>query len=155
MAATVTVDSQNHTNGQLKRYGSLNVGVYVNPGGVAVTANQFRLGAGDFELFLQPSGGYVPEYIRSTKKIIVRLRGSHTHALHFNNADVADGASARVNVGTNLMGANTGTDVAVAGVQDTTGAGGVVASAAEVLGEVANAVDLSAISFRFEASGAF
>lgn len=51
---------------------------------------------------------------------------AHTHALHFNNADVADSAGARVNVGTNLMGANTGADVAVAGVVDTAGAGGIV-----------------------------
>ena len=105
---------------------------------------------------------------------------AHTHALHFNNADVVDGTTTTVNVGTNLMGANTGTDIAVAGVVDTTGVGGIVqitggtpagtvgigtgtnsapaftgtAVAAAVLVEVANATNLATLTgVRFEALG--
>ena len=40
---------------------------------------------------------------------------THSHILNFKNAAVADGATTRVNVGTNLLGANTGGDLAVAG----------------------------------------
>ena len=46
--------------------------------------------------------------------------------MFLNNAEVADGATARVNAGTNLLGANTGSDISIAGVADTSGHGGVV-----------------------------
>lgn len=50
---------------------------------------------------------------------------SHTHALNLKNAAVADGATTRVNAGTNLLGANTGSDITVAGA----GANGGIANA--------------------------
>jgi hypothetical protein len=40
---------------------------------------------------------------------------AHSHALLLKNAAVADGATTRVNAGTNLLGANTGSDITVAG----------------------------------------
>lgn len=40
---------------------------------------------------------------------------THTHSLLLKNAAVADGATTRVNAGTNLLGANTGSDITVAG----------------------------------------
>lgn len=53
--------------------------------------------------------------------------GTHTHDLLLKNAAVADGATTRVNAGTNLLGANTGSDITVTG----SGAnGGVVAASA-------------------------
>lgn len=53
--------------------------------------------------------------------------GTHTHDLLLKNAAVADGATTRVNAGTNLLGANTGSDITVAG----SGAnGGIVAASA-------------------------
>jgi hypothetical protein len=58
------------------------------------------------------------------------VSASHTHALHLNNADVADGATTTVNAGANLLGCNTGADLSVAGVANTSGAGGIVAVAA-------------------------
>ncbi len=52
---------------------------------------------------------------------------THTHNLLLKNAAVADSAGARVNAGTNLLGANTGSDITVAG----SGAnGGIVAASA-------------------------
>lgn len=40
---------------------------------------------------------------------------THSHILNLKNAAVADGATTRVNAGTNLLGANTGSDITVAG----------------------------------------
>ena len=51
--------------------------------------------------------------------------GNHTHNLTLKNAAVSDGATTRVNAGTNLLGANTGSDITVAGA----GANGGVANA--------------------------
>jgi len=51
--------------------------------------------------------------------------GNHTHNLTLKNAAVADGTTTRVNAGTNLLGANTGSDITVAGA----GANGGIANA--------------------------
>jgi hypothetical protein len=51
--------------------------------------------------------------------------GNHTHTLNLKNAAVSDGATTRVNAGTNLLGANTGSDIAIAGA----GANGGIANA--------------------------
>lgn len=51
---------------------------------------------------------------------------AHGHVLHLNDADVGDGATTRVNAGTNLLGANTGADLEIASVPDATGAGGII-----------------------------
>lgn len=50
---------------------------------------------------------------------------NHTHSLTLKNAAVADGATTRVNAGTNLLGANTGSDITIAGA----GANGGIANA--------------------------
>lgn len=64
--------------------------------------------------------------------------GTHTHDLFLKDAAVADGATTRVNAGTNLLGANTGSDITVAG----SGAnGGIVAASA---GTPAGSLSLSA-----------
>lgn len=78
---------------------------------------------------------------------------AHSHTLNFKNAAVADGATTRVNAGTNLLGANTGSDIAVAGA----GANGGIANTTTVFTgtavsagpavEVPNATDLSALRF--------
>lgn len=67
---------------------------------------------------------------------------SHNHTLFLNDAEVADGATTRVNAGTNLLGAGTGSDVSIAGVANTAGHGGIVtatlaAAAGTELGNVA------------------
>lgn len=61
---------------------------------------------------------------------------AHSHALALKNAAVADDATTRVNAGTNLLGANTGSDITVAGG----GANGGVqtASAGTPAGTIAN-----------------
>jgi len=77
---------------------------------------------------------------------------AHSHPLTLKNAAVADGATTRVNAGTNLLGANTGSDITVAGgganggVQNSTAAN-------QNLVQVANATDLSAVSCRLMGFG--
>lgn len=119
------------------------------------------------------SAGFTPAGTVAAPTFTGAALAAHTHALHFNNADVADGAGTRVNIGTDLLGANTGADVAVAGVADTSGHGGVLqvtagtpagtnsapaftgsAVAAAALVEVSNATDLSSLTgVRFRAEG--
>ncbi len=53
--------------------------------------------------------------------------GTHTHDLLLKDAAVVDGATTRVNAGTNLLGANTGSDITVAGSGVN---GGIVAASA-------------------------
>lgn len=104
----------------------------------------------------QGTSGYKFQYDQSAEKLVIvqAPAQSHTHALHFNNADVADGATTRVNVGTNLMGAGTGSDIAVAGVLNTSGAGGIVQTtlAAAALAE-ASAVAIAAQTIEVEVVG--
>lgn len=100
----------------------------------------------------QGTSGYSFQYDQSESKLVVIQGGSHTHALHFNNADVTDGAGSRINAGTNLLGANTGSDIAVAGVQDTSGAGGIVAAVAGAGGQV-SAVAIAAQTIEVEVIG--
>lgn len=82
--------------------------------------------------------------------------GTHTHDLLLKNAAVADGATTRVNAGTNLLGANTGSDITVAG----SGANGgiVAASAGTPAGTIAYAATapadgvIVAVRFSFDGS---
>jgi hypothetical protein len=80
--------------------------------------------------FLVPTftaGAYTPAGTISTPTFTGSALGTHTHDLLLKNAAVADGATTRVNAGTNLLGANTGSDITVAG----SGAnGGIVAASA-------------------------
>lgn len=52
--------------------------------------------------------------------------GSHTHDLFLKDGDVADGTTTRVNAGDDLLGANTGGDLTVHGVANTSGHGGIL-----------------------------
>lgn len=85
--------------------------------------------------------------------VIATRQGVHTHALHLNEGDQADGAGTRVNAAANRLGANTGADIAVAGVVDTTGVGGIVQAAQSALAQVTAAVDLSTTIIRILAMG--
>lgn len=91
--------------------------------------------------------GYILGFNRTTGKFKAYYRPAHSHTLFLDNADVADSAGARVNAGTNLLGANTGSDISIAGVADTSGDGGIVQAAAGALTEVANDVDLGTFDF--------
>lgn len=98
--------------------------------------------------------GYSFVYDTTNKKLLagVGTGVAHSHALLLKNAAVADGATTRVNGGTNLLGANTGSDITVAGGGAN---GGVQAATAAnaAFTEVANAVNLSTIRVRLQFVG--
>ena len=100
----------------------------------------------------QGTSGYTFQYDQSAVKLVVMQNASHTHALHLNNADVTDGTTTTVNAGANLLGCNTGADLAVAGVADTTGVGGIVNNTALASGE-ASAVAIAAQTIEVEVIG--
>ena len=118
---------------------------YPTGGETGLTAASLGLDAVLLINFDQPAG-ITLEYNYSNGQVLAYRSAVHTHALHLNHADVVDGATTRVNAGTNLLGANTGSDIAVAGVAATTGVGGIVQAAQGALGEVSNTVDLSTIA---------
>jgi hypothetical protein len=153
----VTFDSSYPTNGEL---------VDKSQVGLSNIIGAMHLGVAD-----ATSAGIVPIYKPSTGKLLAMrvtavgtvaaptfTGAAHTHTLNLKNAAVADGATTRVNAGTNLLGANTGADIAVAGNGANGGnanatAGGTNSAPAFTgtdsnLAEVANAVDLSAVTVR-------
>ena len=103
-------------------------------GGIPLTIGKFGMKATieSMSIVDAASNVYDFKYDQSANKLLVLSR-SHTHNLHLNNGEAADAAGTRVNAATNLLGANSGADVLVAGVDDVSGHGGVVKHA---LGEI-------------------
>lgn len=97
----------------------------------------------------QGTSGYKFQYVGSSEKLVMIYGGSHTHNLLLKNAAVADGATARVNAGANLLGANTGSDLTVTGGGAN---GGIVAGVAGEGGE-ASAVAVAAQTIIVEVIG--
>lgn len=142
-ALTVTVQER-HVVGDLRAI-TANVQFstsYATGGDTGLTAAALGLDSIILVNLDQPVG-YTLGYNYSNGNVLAFRSAVHTHALHFDDADVVDGATTRVNVGTNLLGANTGGDLAVAGVADTTGDGGIVQVAQAALAEVTATTDLS------------
>ncbi len=88
--------------------------------------------------------GFMYKYDLSAETIRIYQSAIHTHDLHLGNADVVDGATTRVNAGTNLLGANTGADILVAGVAAVGAEGGILQVAAGAMTEVPNAFTAAA-----------
>lgn len=68
--------------------------------------------------FLAPvftAGAYTPAGTVSAPTFTGTVLGNHNHTLNLKNAAVSDGATTSVNAGTNLLGANTGSDITIAG----------------------------------------
>lgn len=81
-------------------------------------------GAWLFLQFLAPTftaGAYTPAGTISAPIFTGSALGNHSHDLFLKNAAVSDGATTAVNAGTNLLGANTGSDITVAGGAATNG----------------------------------
>lgn len=101
----------------------------------------------------QGASGYKFQYDQSAEKLIVMQAPAqtHTHDLFFRDNAVADGATTRVNIGANLMGANTGSNITVTG----SGAnGGVVSTALAAAGlSEASAVAIAAQTIEVEVIG--
>lgn len=124
-------------------------------GGVPIT--KAKLGCPNIieqlTVFDKGTSGYQWTYDRTNEKLVgmqspVR---THTHDLLLKNAAVADGGTARVNAGANLLGANTGGDLTITG----SGAnGGIVSStlAAAALTELST-IAIAAQSLKVEVVG--
>lgn len=88
-------------------------------GGIPVSLGQLGMTAFVRSLMVFDNGisAYEWSYDKTNKKLVAKqVPGvAHSHALSLKNAAVADGATTRVNAGTNLLGANTGSDITVAG----------------------------------------
>lgn len=97
----------------------------------------------------QGTSGYGFQYDSVNKKLVVMQSGSHTHNLLLKNAAVADGATARVNAGANLLGANTGGDLTITGGGAN---GGIVATTIGTASE-ASTVAIAAQSIMVEVVG--
>lgn len=89
----------------------------------------------------QGTSGYKFQYDQDQEKLVVMQAPAqtHSHTLSLKNAAVADGATTRVNAGANLLGANTGGDLTIAGG----GANGGVASATLAAAALAQASTLA------------
>lgn len=84
------------------------------------------------EVFDDGVSAYKWIYDATNKKLVATQAPAqtHSHTLNLKNAAVADGATTRVNAGTNLLGANTGSDIAVAGGGANGGVGAATLAAA-------------------------
>lgn len=108
------------------------------------------------KIFDMGTTGFIFNYDRTNEKIVMIQTDakSHTHDLHLNDADVADGATTRVNAGADLLGANTGGDLLISGVANVAGVGGIVNTAiAAAPGAEPSAVTIAAQTIRLEAVG--
>jgi hypothetical protein len=81
--------------------------------------------------------GYIYKWDAVNNKIRIYYPvGTHTHDLKLVNAAVSDGSTTRVNAGTNAIGANTGSNITVAGASTS---GGIQNNTAAVATEVTTA----------------
>lgn len=96
------------------------------------------------------ASGYAYKYDAVNKKILLYANAAHSHPLTLKNAAVADGATTRVNAGANLLGANTGSDITVAGGGAN---GGVQLSTALAASEVLSSVAPAATTLYVEVVG--
>lgn len=90
-----------------------------------------------FEIVDSGGAPYGFTYDKTNVKLRMSQSAAHSHSLLLKDAAVVDGATTRVNAGTNLLGANTGTSITVAGGGAN---GGVQSVAAGVFSELTNTV---------------
>lgn len=121
-------------------------------GGVPVTKAKLGLPVTIDSFIVEDSGASVYSYTvdRANLKLIMFQSPAHSHSLTLKNAAVADGATTRVNAGTNLLGANTGSDITVAGGGAN---GGVAAVSAGGFLQLTNSVAPAAQSIKITAIG--
>lgn len=88
-------------------------------GGVPLTKSKLGLPVVVESLVVYDSGtsGYRWTYDKANEKLVAMQAPAqtHSHDISLKNAAVADSAGSRVNAGANLLGANTGGDLTVAG----------------------------------------
>lgn len=81
-------------------------------------------------------GGYTWSYDRTNQKLVAADMSGHGHSLFLKNAAVADAVNNRVNAAaSNLLGANTGSNVTVVASDGATTGGVVTAAAGTLMGQ--------------------
>lgn len=140
MAATITVARTTTRPGEVRSYGTLNLGIYAT-GGPAVVPNNFKLGDGAFDLRLFPTTtGHHAGYDKTNKKILAYTQG------------MTMGATAAQALANGALPLND------AGAEGTARLATSAADAVHKFGpllEVTNTTDLSAVTFAFEAVGQY
>jgi hypothetical protein len=89
MASSTIIDPSPNPGGglgQTTKIGTVNLGVYVNPGGVAVTASQCGLGV-LHDLDVRPAAGYVAAWDKAAGVVRAYQQGAGAGAL----TEVANG----------------------------------------------------------------
>jgi hypothetical protein len=129
---------------------------YSNAARPTIVVNGLRVidSVNDVVVFCNDSGYECSVVSVSGNVVTFKVRtplGAHLHNLKFKDADVApDAAGTRVNVGTDKIGANAGTDITVT---STDGTRGVQNSTAAQATEVANVTALNTLTFTAQAYG--
>lgn len=120
-------------------------------GGIPITKAKLGLPTNIDALLPMGGGttGYDFQFDKTNEKIFMLQNAAHSHPLTLKNAAVADGATTRVNAGTNLLGANTGSDITVAGG----GASGGVQANTALVGSEPSAVAIAAQTVHVMAIG--
>src|SRR5688572_2066366 len=155
-AITLTGDWMVSLGNKSQTSGTGNLGTYAT-NGIAVTANQVGLGRIE-SLVIDPAGGYIFEWVRSTGKVKAYTHSgfaAHTHDLKIIAGQAAASTAAVAYYATDILGKEAVTDKTILGADSAT-KGGVVeaaAGAAAVGTEVANAVNLAGVTFNFRAVG--
>jgi hypothetical protein len=147
MPVTITVTRQLMRPGESKVVGTLTIGSaasgvlpYVT-GGIPVTANEFHLGDANFDLRLFPTTtGHVVGYDKTNRKIKVYTQGVTI-------GGTAAGALSNGGLALNDAGVEGTSRIATSAASDVIKYGPLL--------EVSASVDLSAVPFQFEATGAY
>lgn len=147
MPATITIERQFVAPGSVRTVGTLTLGSSVTgtvpyaAGGIAVTANEFKLGDTNFNLRLWPTTtGHIASYDKTAKKIKVYTQGITIGA-------TAAGALANGGLALNDAAAEGTARVATTTAADVVKLGPLL--------ELATSVDLTLCPFAFEAIGAY
>jgi hypothetical protein len=146
---TIPVNGHDVTAAKLVKRGTLTFSASYPTGGESFTPAQFGLISLD-QLDVHPTSGYAFEVDYTNRKVLVRYGGisAHTHTLHFQTGAAANAVTAAAN---QLRTGAAAFDVA--GVNDSSGEGGVVRAAGAPGSEVANGTNLSGVTAQFVAVG--
>lgn len=110
---------------------SFDVSSYLNRGILGVwigpkSGYVFAYDSDNAKILAYNSAGFTPAGTNSAPTFTGSALAAHGHVLHLNDADQADDAATRVNASTNKLGANSGSDISIASVANTSGVGGIV-----------------------------
>jgi hypothetical protein len=148
MASTITLtgDWLISLGNRRQTYGTGNLGTY-STSGIAVSAAQVGLGVIN-DLIIDPAGGYIFEYVKSTGKVKAYVEGSSLPDVKVTGGQSAGPALQMTpDSAAGVLGKTTATDFTVPGA--TFGLVAVPAASAEVAGST----NLAGVTFNFRAIG--